>query len=261
MKDESVAFIVSSCDAYEDLWAPYFTFLFRYWPDCPYPIYLIANHLRYPDSRVQTILLGEDEGWATNTRRALEQLDQDYIIYTQEDYFLKKAVDNGRIRELLAYAQKREAGYLRLYPCPGPDTVCPDNPNVGEINKGTEYRTSLQAAIWNREVMLSLLRDGEGGWQMEVDGSVRSNALDVPFLSVRGESATDVGDPPLSYFCTAVFRGRWMRAAVDFCEREGVPIDLSRRPVETVWIEYQRRLRPWKNKWRRRLSALKAWLF
>ena len=80
---------------------------------------------------------------------------------------LDTRVENNRIKELLAYTKQRNAGYLRLYPVPGPDTVCIDYPTVGEISKGSEYRTSLQAAIWNREVLLALLKDGEDGWQFE----------------------------------------------------------------------------------------------
>ena len=89
MKDKTTALLISSCDAYEDLWEPFFTFLFRYWPDCPYPIYLITNHLSYPDSRVQTILSGDDKGWATNMRYALEKINSSHIIYLQDDYFIR----------------------------------------------------------------------------------------------------------------------------------------------------------------------------
>jgi hypothetical protein len=238
-----IAVFVSSCDAYQDLWAPYFTFFFRYWPDCPFPIYLVANNSRYPDPRIQTILLGEDEGWATNTRHALEQLDYPYIFYTHEDFFPDRRVSTSRILRLLAYMKQRNAGYLRLYPSPGPDAVCADNQDVGEIHKGSEYRTSLQAAIWKREIMLALLKDGENAWEMEINGSIRSNKLDVPFLSaVRDPITNKVVDPPLSYFCTAVYKGRWMRRAVRFCAQEGVPIDLASRPVETFWRENWRRI-------------------
>lgn len=235
------AMLISSCDTYSDLWKPYFTFFFRYWQDCPFPIYLVANDLQYEDERVITIRLGSDHGWACNTRKALEQVQFPYVLYTHEDFFLNRRVHSTRILQLIGYMESRGAGYLRLYPSPGPDEICADNPEVGEIKKGSEYRTSLQAAIWNREVMLSLLVDGENAWQMERDGSLRSNGLDVPFLSVRRDAVTGkIKDPPLSYFCTAVYKGLWMRKAVEFCANEGVPIDLTRREVENARHEFMR---------------------
>lgn len=246
MNDRGVAILISSCDIYADLWKPYFTFFFRYWPDCPFPIYLVANDLEYEDERVITLRLGSDHGWAGNTRRALEQVQSPYVLYTHEDFFLNRSVSNTRILQLLDYMKLCGAGYLRLYPSPGPDEVCADNPEVGEIKKGSEYRTSLQAAIWKREVMLSLLVDGESPWQMERNGSLRSNALDVLFLSSVRDPVTDkVVDPPLSYFCTAVYKGLWMREAVEFCRKEGVPIDLTRRGTETAKHELWRSLSPY----------------
>ena len=32
--------LVNSCDAYSDLWEPFFKMLGVHWPDCPYPIVL-----------------------------------------------------------------------------------------------------------------------------------------------------------------------------------------------------------------------------
>jgi len=246
MSDCSVAVLISSCDAYEDLWTPYFTLFFRYWPDCPFPIYLIANDLVYPNKRVTTIRLGADHGWSTNTRLVLEQLKYPYIIYAHEDFLLNRSVCNTRIMRLLAYMRQRNAGYLRLYPCPGPDEVCVDNPEVGEIHKGSDYRTSLQMAIWKREVMITLLVDGENPWQMERNGSIRSNRLDVPFLSaVRDARTSKVVDPPISYFCTAIYKGLWMRKAIKFCAKECVPVNLTRRGTETIYHDIRRRIWPY----------------
>ncbi len=236
-----LSIVISSCDAYEDLWKPYFTLFHRYWPDCPFPIYLITNKLKFDDSKVISVPVFPDRGWATVTREALERLADPYILYTHEDFFLDRKVDTSRILKLLDYMKKRGAAYLRLYPSPGPDVVFSDLPEVGEINKGSEYRTCLQAALWKREVMISLIRDGENPWQMEILGSQRSNELEMPFLSaIRNPNGHEIVNPPLSYFCTAVYKGLWMREAVKFCRREGVPIDLKRRGVETVWIETKR---------------------
>lgn len=42
-----VAVVVASCDAYADLWEPFFRLFRRYWPDCPYPVYLGSNFRTY----------------------------------------------------------------------------------------------------------------------------------------------------------------------------------------------------------------------
>ena len=229
----NIAVLVASCDKYQDLWKPFFTLFFRYWQDCPYPIYLGSNHYVYNDSRVKTILVGDDNDWSLGFRKMLEQIPYPYVILLLEDYLLKQRVDNDRIQSLAAYIKLNTAGVLRLFPCPGPDMPCADNPRVGEIRNGAEYRLSLQAAIWDRQVLLSLLRDGETPWQLEVLGSKRTNALNVPFLSVKRNNSHDY---PIPYFCTAVVKGKWIPDAVELCKKEGISVDLNTRPLQT-WYD------------------------
>jgi len=52
--------LIASCDAYSDAWAPFFALMKKYWPDCPYPIYLISNYQDPGICGVRPILLKED---------------------------------------------------------------------------------------------------------------------------------------------------------------------------------------------------------
>ncbi len=228
-----VAVLVVSCDKYKDLWMPFFSFFFKYWHDCPYPVYLSSNHSIYNDSRVKTITVGDDIDWSSGFHKILEQIPHTYVILLLEDYLLKQPVNSDRIQALTAYMKQKMAGCLRLFPCPGPNVLCNDNIEVGEILKRSDYRLSLQAAIWDRQVLLSLLREGETPWQLEVLGSKRTDALDVPFLSIWRNNSQVY---PITYFCTAVVRGKWVPDAVELCKKEGIDIDLTIRPLQT-WYD------------------------
>src|SRR6056297_2308057 len=115
-KNNKCSIIVSSYDGYSDIWRPFFELFFRYWPDCPFPIHLITNKLTYPDQRVKSMQLGADEGWSSNLIKALKSIDSEYIIYLQEDYFLKGKVKNEDIYQALDIIEKEKAAYLRLNP-------------------------------------------------------------------------------------------------------------------------------------------------
>jgi hypothetical protein len=232
-----IAVLVSSCDKYHDLWEPFFTLFFRYWPDSPYKVYLLSNHRRYHDARVETIAVGDDRDWSSGFGSALRQIPNSYVIVMMEDYLLAKPVDTDKIIALAAYMEQRKAGCLRLFPCPGPNVPCADNPEVGEILKGSDYRLSLQAAIWDKDVLLSLLKEGESPWQLELHGTKRTNALDVPFLCVKENSSNTY---PIPYFCTAVLRGKWLPGAVRLCKKEGIKIDLSVRPQQGFYDRFRR---------------------
>lgn len=235
MKNNKCAIIIPSCDAYSDVWEPFFIMFFRYWPDCPFPIYLVTDSTKYPDSRVNTFTLGKDYGWGRNMRIVLEKLNFPYFIYMLEDIPFRKKVDSDRILKLLSIIEKENAAYLRLYPSPGPDKRYKNYKEVGEINKNANYRTSLLPAIWETKTFLDLLIEGENAWQMELEGTKRSREIKKPFLSVkRSPILNRNNNPAIDCLCTAVKKGKWLYNAVKFLEKNGVKIDKNKREVETL---------------------------
>jgi hypothetical protein len=229
----SIAVLVNSFDGFSDLWEPFFTLFFRYWPDCPYSVYLTANHMQYPDSRVRTIQVGDDQAWSDGLISALDVLDTPYVLLLLEDYLIEGPVNTKRIERLFEYMRANEAVHLRLRPSPPPDVPCTDHPELGEVAKGVPYRFTTQAAIWDREVLLSLLKSGESGWEAEMNASQRANAVDRPFLSIR----KGVAWPIPYYWYTGVVKGTWCRDAVALCRREGIEVDLEARALEP-WSRY-----------------------
>lgn len=223
-----VAVLVASSDGYADLWQPFFTLFRRYWPDCPYPVYLGANHRTLDDPSVRSLAVGDDVDWSTGFAEMLRRVHEPYVLVMLEDYLLSSRVDTEAIGRLVRHMAERGAACMRVMPVPGPPAADAAFPEVGEIPKGTPYRLSLQAAVWRRDDLLGLLRPGESPWDLERQGTARTDALDAPFLSVVRERPR-----PLPYFCTAVWRGVWLRDAVALCRRERVPVDLSARPLES----------------------------
>lgn len=223
MNKNNCAIIISSCDAYNDAWEPFFTLFFRYWPDCPFPIYLISNYKEHKDKRIISIRVGEDKKWATNMMAALEITKCPYVIYFQEDYFLQSRVNTEYIEKLVYYAESNNISCLRLFPSPPPDIFFKNSLNLGQISKDAAYRVSLQAALWKSKDLKDLVCEGESGWDMEYNGTLRSVGKDL-FLSVK--------KPVLNYLTqTGIVKGKWTVEAVKLCKKEGIEIDLSKRAV------------------------------
>lgn len=220
--------VVTSFDGYEDLWEPFFTLFFRYWPDCPYAVYLVTNYKTYNHDRVTSIAVGEHKGWASNIRKVLEKITTPYVICFHEDYFIEKPVGTAYIDSLVEHMDNQKIAHIRLFPAPPPDSDFPNNLGLGLISKGAGARTSLQAGLWDKKILTDLLVDGETNWQMESEGSKRSNNIDSLFLSVR--------KPALIYHeRSAVAAGKWMYYAVRLCRREGIKVDPLKRRVDYFW--------------------------
>lgn len=217
----SCAVLVISSDGYRDLWRPFFTLFWRYWPDCPFPVYLGTNRAQYDEPRVTTLAAGADP-WSKQLRLCLNRIDDEYVLLLLEDYFLNKPVSSAAIIEHLKLLHALRGTVLRLYPKPGPDLPVPGRAGVGRIHPRARYRISTQAALWSRIELLSLLEDEESPWDFERNGTTRSQAKPEGFYAAC--------KPALSYR-HVVERGRWFRSAARYYERQQIGCDFQARPV------------------------------
>jgi hypothetical protein len=219
-----VSVVVVSNDGYSDVWPGFFELLFRFWPDRPYPLYLISNHCTFPAEQVIPLRVGDDLSWSQTLARGLEGVPSRHVLLMLEDYFLTARADTAYVCRLHDAMVENDAVYLRLLAAPKPERPHAKLADIGFIEKGAAYRTSLQVAFWDRLVLLDLLRKDESAWEFEVKGSRRSDESSGPFLSVSG------GVPAIPYR-HAVRRGKWLPEAIRYFTPLGITFNTSTRPV------------------------------
>lgn len=217
-----LSILINSCDRYSDLWPVFFELFSKYWPDCPYPVYLGANEKQFNYPNLHTLRIGVDDGWAQSAQRMMEAIDSEYILILLEDFFFFRPVDTQQVASLFNAMVDLNGAYLRLKPFPPPDHIEPIHPNLGLIEPGAPYRVALQAAIWKKDVFLRLLKPGETPWQMELRGTVRSTQMPEAFFSVW---------KPVLYYQAGVTMGKWTPSALHFLRHENIVPNLSARPV------------------------------
>jgi hypothetical protein len=220
-----VAAVVASYDGCADIWPGFFSLVSRFWPDLPYRLYLISNHLTLADERVTALRVGDDLSWSETLARGLEKIANRYVLLILDDFFLTAPVDTARVLRMQAAMAAKGAVYLRLAPNPAADAPCADMPEIGTINKGAPYRTSLQMAFWDRRLLLDLLRREESAWDFEIKGSLRSDALDEPFLGVCSDFAVP--------YRHVLRRGKLLPDAVRYFASLGVDFDMTKRSMES----------------------------
>lgn len=237
----NIGIIVFSCDKYSDLWESFFHFFDKYWNDCPYPVYLATNTKPFNKSNLQLLFSNQFTKWGAETLLILNQLNHDYLIYFQDDYFLTQKVNNEEIEKLFSKMQLLNADYIRLFPSPGPDIKIEGEKDFGIIGANALYRTSLQCAIWKRDAFKKLITPGESNWEFEINSVNRSK--DMLFLSVyrhAKEKLKKTNYPINYYYLTAVYKGKWLRNPLMACLKEGLTPDLSYRKAENYWDTFHR---------------------
>jgi hypothetical protein len=232
----SVAIVVSSCDAFFDAWRPFAFFFRKHWSDCPFPVYLIVNRLQVRSKIVQPIAVGPDQDWATNMATALARIAQPYILYFQEDYFLKGDVKNEQLAGDFAYAFENDVASFCFYARSQLEpNFQPLNDRFGVVPPDSDGRTRLQVTLWKKEVLQATLRPGESAWNMEARASERTrDLLALSYLQRR--------DAPIPYLMSAIVRGLWTPQAISLCEQAGLEIQPRFRSDHSD-ISWQRRFR------------------
>ncbi len=202
LRMDQLAVYVNSCDKYSWIWDAFFKSFKKYWPDCPYDLFLGSNEIDPEIDKVTTLLSGHDSRWGFTTRTNLERIKAEYVLFMQEDYLLREPVRTHIIEKVQqnlisgdGHCVRLNDSFMKKY-VKSPDQIVVNPP-------GTPFRTSLQASIWKRSTLLKLIRDEETPWDFEVKGSRRSDQIESGFYISRGRCLP-------YYFGGAVNQGRLM---------------------------------------------------
>jgi glycosyltransferase involved in cell wall biosynthesis len=217
----SCAVLVVSSDKYQDLWRPFFSLFRQYWPDCPFPVYLGSQRAAGEFENVR-MLQSTDPTWSGSLRSFLSQLDCLNVLLLLEDFFLSEKVPTEKVLEQLAALRQMGGNVLRLYPNPAPTIKLAAQPGIGEQHRLVPFRVSLQASIWDRNALLSLLRDGESPWEFEINGTIRAQA------QPRGFYCTFKKTFPYQH---VVEKGEWFWSAANYYRNLKIGCDFNTRPV------------------------------
>lgn len=224
-----VSFVVVSCDAYRDLWDPFFGCMEKYWPDCPFKRHLITNELAYERNGVSVIQIGPDTDYASNLIRAVSAVPTEWLILWVEDAIFTKSVDTQRITSLVTEAERLGAGFLKLTPDAPLSFEDQSGERIGTIPPGVRYRSAIGAALYRKDVLLRLLVPGYSAWELDKSGG--SDQFPEPFMALTVREAKNPPMPAIN----AVIKGQWYLPVIPFLRREGYAAVLPGRKPQSIW--------------------------
>ncbi|MDY0198946.1 MAG: glycosyltransferase family A protein, partial [Tenuifilaceae bacterium] len=210
--------VVMTCDAYQDTWEAFFKLKDKYW-DCKYDTYLVTETKDCPYSKT----IKTTGAWTKRLREALEQLDNEYVIFMLDDFFLRSKVDQERIDGIIKHFDSNTAVF---------------NTERYNLSKTTEksvygfknrqnkqmYLCSCQPSIWNREKLISLLQQDMTPWEWE------TQILDseYKFYINKGDTIFDIG-----YYEDkkpwAIVQGKWATECRELFKKEKIKVDFYER--------------------------------
>lgn len=242
-----LSFLMSSCDSYEDLWYPFYECVDKFWPDCPYPLYLNTEHKQFREGGKNVVTFNQKGDkkltWSERLRDVLLRIPTDYVFLVLDDFFLSAHVDTRYFEYLLDMMDADTSiPSIQLYgtrmiqggePIPADGTMTIRNlwPNG--------WATHFVPTIWRKDVLLKWLRPWESIWGFESYGSARARRKGFT-SQVKIVSAPAVYEYLWVRDCSAVVHSKWLDepGVTDFFVENGISIDYSVRPKIT-YEDYQ----------------------
>lgn len=236
--NKKLTILLSSCDAYEDLWVPFFTLLKKYWD--PANIQILLNteskEFSFPGLDIQCVHCPGETRYGKRMLNALKKVKTPYVLSMLDDFFLRSPVDETRIRQIIDWM---EADKNIVYFSCDPNQTYADwevdkYPGFRRIPPGNSYVLSLQAAIWRTDQFIKYWPPNVNPWEWEMV----TNAKTFMHFNHKFYCLTASGFPFFDYGhyqlgdIWGVFRGKWVIEDVGpLFEKEGIKVDFSQRGI------------------------------
>lgn len=229
--------LVNTCDAYCDLWDPFFRLYYENWGERgrEYPVVLNTENSEYTCPFQMNVLshkyTGKRGTWADRLYCALRDIESEFVLFLLDDFFFADAVHTEIVDEVLKYMR--------------------DNPNIACFNmqkpyygnneqseyqyfdkrkNGDLYTLTCQPAIWRRKKLMKYINRNEDAWQFEQFGSARTLLYPKDEFYILSESAPNIFE--YNFNVTdgyGVCRGKWHPATPVLFDRYGIEMDYNLR--------------------------------
>lgn len=179
-----ITYIIHSGDKGAWIWPFWIKYFMQHWDFTQHvmrPLFL--GETMTPDFTGTDCWLTGPVPYGEGLMRALEQIQDDYVVLTHEDYFLTGKIKYDLLAEIVALMSTH--GLHLVKTCGWWSGWTTDDapmvesaitiPSTGErlwlYNPQSPYLTSHQPSIWRRDFLLSTLQPHWGPWQHELEGS------------------------------------------------------------------------------------------
>ena len=234
MSREACTIVVNSCDAYEDVWAPFFAALKDKWPTCPYKIVLNTESKSFSAGGLNIASFSFAKNWSRDLwgkrlRLTLDAIDSEFVIMLFDDFILEDRVDHVEVLRCIERmnADDRIAVFYFI-------NIAGDNDQDQRFSDyellptRKDYRLNSAPSIWRRKKLLEFTGELDTPWAWEFFGSARTYRTTDLFYCVKPSfEKIFVYNYKLG---GAIHRGKWVKSVIQpAVERYELILDLSKR--------------------------------
>ncbi len=214
-----VALLVHSCDRYEFLYKGFEYFFNTYWDfgiNCK--LYFATEELDTNIKNFTTIQSGKG-AWADRLLVLLKnKIQEDYILYFQEDMWLNKKVSKNFFNALFELTIANHWQQVKLHSSDVYTTretnYFIEGFNMAEIdNAASDYLMSHQVTLWNKDFLMNQLYKNEHPWRNERKGTKRLKKLNP--VIYQADYFAENGQPSINQNVKGIIRSAYHTVSVN----------------------------------------------
>jgi len=213
---EDIAIITYTTSKYKDVWPMHFGQLDLY--AFKLKSYAFSDHESkniWSHSNHHLVTYDEMKPYWKQYMECLESVEENFVIYSQEDFILFSKIDYESISRYREFLSSSDYDYVRLIRC-GYQTPLDRHvvDDIYEVHMETNDAFSMQATLWKKSSIKKLYEHVKSEKWLESD-AWNNGARD---LGIKGTLIYN-GEPKIGsahydskvypYVCTAINRGKW----------------------------------------------------
>lgn len=231
-KTDVGAVLLMTCDKNMDVLQVMKNSMDKYWRTRVYPLY-VATETRTIQWNNAKFILSDEAAWSNRLHSALSEIPEEVILLLLDDFIIEENVDEERLASYMQCFQEDDsiAAISLAEQDENLDNAPWLNAQHPEVRKRrrSKYLLSLQAGIWGKNKLMTLLRDAESPWECELYGSIRA----LKHTEWKFYSVDKAENSPLIYNRGfLVVQGAWLMSEVRrLNEKCGLSINVNGRKV------------------------------
>lgn len=176
-----------SCDKNIPVLKKFFQSFVKYWKQPEARVYISLEKETFQYTDVDAVVLNsKEQNWSARVKECLGQIDSQAVIVLLDDFIIESTVNVTELRKLSAViCENKDVAHFALTTVPMKNES--EKEYFGHYYQRAHfgrYKTTLQAGIWNREILMDLLAPGESAWEFEIYGNFRSYLYEQKFYAV-----------------------------------------------------------------------------
>ena len=217
----NICYFIHTCDEYAKFWSGWFDSFQKFWPkDLNWNVYFVneTDDVHFTDSRIKQIKTFKtkkeyvkeerefdtqgnpfpqygmmkqfDYGWTDRLLYALDQIDEEYLLWVQEDMWLKTDVNANLFENAYRFVERNDFNVLRIHRINSMASPYSEFYNktdlfindysIIKINNNAGYLMSHQPSIWKKSFLKEVQIPGESFRDNEFEGTERIRKYEDP---------------------------------------------------------------------------------